>query len=183
LDYFLELGLSHVERWILGRIGMDVVQNPVRVQDIHGAAGREREHVRRVVTSLLIELHFAGLQVALGAFRGHNRVRDSAAAADDQVLFEVRMQRADFLVLGHLELPGRGRRTVILDGSANRAAGSAREAGANTHAERGARTRRQYNCKLFHYHFSGEIAEMFYSVKSNSLSLPNNQLPTQSIRR
>ncbi len=156
LDHFLELGLRHVERRIRSRVGVDVVQNPVRVHDFHGAAGREREHVRHVVASLLIEGHVTGLHVALGALDDDDCVGDSAAAVNDQVFLEVLMEPANFFVLGHFDRLGRRRGAVILHLSANRAAGSAREAGADAHAERDSGARRQYNSKLLHYHFPPE---------------------------
>ena len=105
--------------------------------------------MRHVVASLLIEGHVAGLHVALGALHDHDRVGDSAVAVDDQVFVEVLMQPADFLVLGHFDRLGRGRGAVILDGAANRAAGSVRASWRRKLMLSAHRARRQYNSKLF----------------------------------
>src|SRR5262249_46119048 len=123
-DLLLELRLRAVGLGVLLPHHVHIVEDAVRVQDLDRAAGREREHVRYVLASLLIEgdglrRHLEGLP--LRRLHDHHDITDAAAGAHDEVVLRLALA-AHLVVLRDVELLRRRRGALELHGARERAA-------------------------------------------------------------
>src|SRR5687768_12584256 len=122
IEGFFELRHRLVKRAIRLAVGMHVVENPVRVQYLHGRARGKGQDMRMIFTAFLTKLYFRGFDLftLLNVRDRYNGVRQ-IAVADDQRRIRLRAFVANFLVLADIELFRRRRCAFELYRSGNAA--------------------------------------------------------------